>query len=184
MKNSRSRQPFEIIPLNITERINQWSIIKNSPPTSLFWMALLRIMLGLLFLTTWASNASKGLYTPDGLEEFLRETLNEDSIPLYAEFIENVIIPIRGIFAPFQLVTEFLLGVALLLGFCTRGAALAGAFFIINTYLLSIGTDEWPWSYFTVLGVLGTVYFTKAGRSIGVDVLLLRHFGETKFALW
>lgn len=170
--------------MNITERISQLPFIKNSPPSPLFWMALLRIMLGLLFLTTWASNASKGLYTPSGLEEFLRDTLNDDSIPLYADFIEDVIIPIRGVFAPFQLVAEFLLGLALLLGFCTRAAAVAGAFFIINTYLLSIGTGEWPWSYFAVLSVLGAVYLAKAGRSTGLDVFLLKRYGETKLALW
>ena len=170
--------------MNITERINQLSFIKNSPPTPLFWMALLRIMLGLLFLTTWASNASKGLYTPDGLEEFLRDTLNDDSFGFYASFINDVIIPIRDVFAPFQLVSEFLLGLALLVGFCTRWAALAGAFFIVNTYLLSVGTGEWPWSYFSVLSVLGAVYLSKAGRSMGIDVFLHKRFGESKLALW
>lgn len=170
--------------MNITERISQLPFIKNSPPSPLFWMALMRIMLGLLFLTTWASNASKGFYTPSGLEDFLRDTLNEDSLGFYRTFIEDVIIPIRGVFAPFQLITEFLLGLALLFGFMTRGAALAGAFFIINTYLLSIGTGEWPWSYFTVLGLLGAIYLAKAGRSVGLDVLLHKRFGESKLALW
>ena len=33
----------------------------------LAWVSLLRILLGVLFLTTWASNLSKGFYTPDGL---------------------------------------------------------------------------------------------------------------------
>lgn len=170
--------------MNFTERISQLPFIKNSPPSPLFWMALLRIMLGLLFLTTWASNASKGFYTPSGLAEFLGDTLNEDSIPLYADFIKEVIIPTADVFAPFQLVSEFLLGLALLLGFCTRAAAVAGAFFIINTYLLSIGTGEWAWSYFTVLSVLGAVYFTKAGRSVGIDSSLHKRYGETKLALW
>lgn len=170
--------------MNITERISQLPFIKHSPPSPLFWMALLRIMLGLLFLTTWASNASKGLYTPSGLEEFLRDTLNDDSIRLYATFIEDVVIPIRDVFAPFQLISEFLLGLALLVGFCTRWAALFGAFFIVNTYLLSVGTGEWAWSYFSVLSVLGAVYLSKAGRSVGVDVLLHKRFGETRLALW
>lgn len=170
--------------MNVTERVSQLPIIKNSPSTSLFWMALLRIMLGLLFLTTWASNASKGYYTPGGLEDFLRDTLNDDSFGFYATFIEDVIIPIRGVFAPFQLISEFLLGLALLVGFCTRWAALAGAFFIVNTYLLSIGTGEWAWSYFSVLSVLGAVYLSKAGRTIGVDAFLHKRFGDTKLALW
>lgn len=170
--------------MNITERIHKFPLIRRSPLTPLFWMALLRIMLGLLFLTTWASNLAKGYYTSTGLEDFLHSALNEDSVPLYADFIKDVIIPIRDVFAPFQLITEFLLGLALLLGFCTRAAALAGAFFIINTYLLSIGTGEWAWSYFTVLSVLGAVYLSKAGRSVGIDVFLHKRFGDTKLALW
>ena len=166
------------------KRIENVPIIKNSPRVSLFWVTLLRIMLGLLFLTTWASNLSKDYYTPDGLEGFLRGKLNEDSLGFYRTFIEEVIIPIKEVFAPFQLVSEGLLGLALLIGLFTRPACLAGAFFIINTYLISIGTPEWPWSYFTVLSVLGVVFFTNAGRVLGVDVWIVNRYGESKWGLW
>jgi hypothetical protein len=41
---------------------------KNSEPrVALSWIALLRVMVGLVFLSTWAFNLADGFYTPDGL---------------------------------------------------------------------------------------------------------------------
>jgi uncharacterized membrane protein YphA (DoxX/SURF4 family) len=159
-------------------------IVKNSPPSPLLWMSLMRIMLGLMFLTTWGSNASQGFYTPDGLEDFLRDHLNEDSLSFYRTFLEELIIPAKGVFAPFQLVAEGLLGGALLLGLFTRPAAVAGLFFILNVFLLSIGNGEWPWSYLLVVGLLGGVFFANAGRYLGLDAYLHRGWGDSKLGLW
>lgn len=140
------------------------------PRVALSWIALLRIMLGLLFLTTWASNLLKGYYTPDGLQYFFTQVFPQSENPLgwYAGFITGVILPARAVFAPFQLVTEFLLGLFLLVGFLTPWTAAAAAFFILNTFLATFGHD-WPWSYATILGILGVVFLTNAGRSLGVD---------------
>ncbi len=144
----------------------------EEPKTSLFWVALLRILLGVLFIATWVENLDKDLYTPDGLQGFLEYQLNEDSLPWYESFIRDVIIPARAVFAPFQLVTELALGVFLLVGFLTRPVALGGFFFVLNTYLISIGTGEWAWSYYMILAALALVGVTGAGRSIGVDAYL------------
>jgi len=157
---------------------------KNENPISLSWIALLRMMIGVLFLTTWGSNLSKGLYTPDGLHFFFTEVFPQSANPLtwYAAFINNVILPIRGGFAPFQLITEFLLGLFLLIGLFTPLTSAAGAFFILNTFLASFGHD-WPWSYATILGILFVVFMTKAGRSLGVDAWLHKTRGEPKIPL-
>ncbi len=168
----------------ITNRVDKIPVVKKSPLTPLVWVALLRIAIGLMFLTTWASNLGKDLYTPDGLEGFLRGQLNPDSLSFYRTFIEDVIIPVKDIFAPFQLVTEFLLAIALLVGVFTRPMALGGAFFLLNTYLISVGTGEWAWSYFIPISVLGAVFFSNAGRVLGVDAWLAQRFGESKWGLW
>ena len=143
------------------------------PQIALSWVALLRIMIGLLFLTTWYSNLNKGFYTPDGLLDFFTNVFPQSNNPLgwYAAFIEGVILPIRGVFAPFQLVTEFLLGLFLLIGFLTPWTSAGAAFFILNTFLASFGHD-WPWSYGMILGILFVVFFTRAGRSLGLDARL------------
>lgn len=154
--------------------------------TPLFWVALLRIMLGLLFLTTWGSNLSKGFYTPDGLLGFFENVFPTENNPLtwYSAFIHGVILPIRSFFAPFQLVSEFLLGLFLLVGLFTPYTSVAAAFFIINTFLATFGQD-WPWSYFTILSILGVVFFTRAGRSLGIDQWLQNKFGNPRLPfLW
>jgi uncharacterized membrane protein YphA (DoxX/SURF4 family) len=147
----------------------------------LLWIALLRILLGILFLTTWYSNLSKGFYTPDGLIDFFVNVFPQSENPLawYAAFINGIILPIRGFFAPFQLVSEFLIGLFLLLGLFTPLTSFAGIIFIFNTFLATFGHD-WPWSYGMMLAILGVVLVTRAGRSIGIDNLLLRWRGEPR----
>lgn len=151
----------------------------DSQRVPLFWIALLRILMGLLILTTWGSNMSKGFYTPDGLEVFFTEVFPQASNPLtwYAVFIDNLILPIKDFFAPFQLVGEFLLGLFLLIGIFTPYSSAAGIFFILNTFLATFGHD-WPWSYATIIGILGVVMLTRAGRSLGIDNLLYNRRGK------
>ena len=149
------------------------------PQIPLSWVSLLRIMLGLLFLTTWYSNMSKGFYTPDGLLNFFSNVFPQSSNPLtwYAAFINNGVLPIREFFAPFQLVTELLLGLFLLIGLFTPWTSAGAAFFILNTFLATFGHD-WPWSYVMILGMLLVVFFTRAGRSLGVDGRFEQSRGE------
>ena len=157
----------------------------QNPLSPLFWLALLRIMLGLVFLTTWFSNFLKGFYTPDGLQRFFAEAFPQSENPLafYADFINNVILPARGIFAPFQLVAEFLLGLALVAGVFTPFFSVAGIFFLANVYLATFGHD-WPWAYWMPMGILSVCMLARAGRSLGVDAILVKRFGEPKLPLW
>ena len=152
----------------------------------LYWIAILRLMLGVLFLSTWASNLGKGFYTPDGLLNFFTEVFPQSSNPLafYATFINQIILPMRYVFAPFQLVAELLLGLLLLLGVLTPLVSLAAGFFILNTFLATFGHD-WPWSYLTILAILGITFITHAGRSLGIDAWFCKRWGEPPFPfLW
>jgi len=157
----------------------------EGPQTSLTWIALLRIMLGLMFLTTWLFNALKGFYTPEGLYRFFTELYPQSENPLtwYAGFINGVILPIANVFAPFQLVAEFLLGLALLVGAFTPFFSLAGIFFLVNTFLATMGHD-WPWAYLLPIGILCVTFLTKAGRSFGIDAALLKRFGDRGCLRW
>lgn len=161
------------------------NIFNSAPKISLSWVALLRIMLGLMFLTTWASNFFKGFYTPDGLLDFFTNVFPQSENPLtwYAAFINSVILPARTVFAPFQLVGEFLLGAALLVGVFTPISSLVGIFFLFNTFLATFGHD-WPWAYAMPIGILGVTFLTQAGRAFGLDAYLLKRFGDKGFLLW
>ena len=159
---------------------------KNAEPKiPLSWVALLRILVGLMFLTTWGINLVRGLYTPDGLLSFFNELYPQTENPLafYAGFINNVILPSRSVFAPFQLVMEGVLSLGLLVGAFTPFFSLAGIFFLLNTFLATLGHD-WPWSYFVPMGILAVTFFTQAGRTLGVDAYLLKRFGARSRFLW
>ena len=145
----------------------------------LFWIAILRIIVGAMFLTTWLNNVFEGLYTPEGLLSFFTTDFPQAGNPLefYAGFINHFILPIRTVFAPFQFVTEFLLGAALIAGFLTPLASLAGIFFLLNTFLATFGHD-WPWAYFLPISILAVTFLARAGRRFGLDAILLRRFGE------
>jgi len=152
---------------------------------ALSWIALLRIMVGLVFLSTWVFNLADGFYTADGLQRFFTEIFPQSENPLtwYAAFIDNVILPVRGVFAPFQLVTEFLMGLALLVGFMTPLSSLVGIFFLLNTMLATFGHD-WLWAYLMPMSILAVTFLTRAGRALGVDAYLLKRFGDRGFLLW
>jgi uncharacterized membrane protein YphA (DoxX/SURF4 family) len=160
------------------------SLIENSPKTSLFWVALLRIMLGLLFLTQWYDNLANGLYTEEGLNGLFNYFFSTSEMPLewYMDFIERLVMPISSAFATFQMAAELFIGLAFLFGFLTPLVSLGAAFFILNTFLLSWGAD-WPWSYLTILSILGVLFFSKAGRAIGIDAWLKKRAGD-RFPLW
>ncbi len=155
------------------------------PKVALSWIALLRIVVGVMFLSTWLPNFLDGLYTPDGLLRFFTVDFPQSENPLvfYASFINGVILPIRNVFAPFQLIAEFLLGLALLVGAFTPLASIAGIFFLLNTLLATFGHD-WLWSYILPISILAVTLFTHAGRTLGVDAYLVKRTGKRHFLLW
>jgi uncharacterized membrane protein YphA (DoxX/SURF4 family) len=150
----------------------------SQPPIPLFWLALLRMLVGLVFLTTWVNNLSDGLYTPAGLLRFFTQVFPQSENPLawYAAFINSVILPVHSAFAPFQMVAELLIALALLTGFLTPLFSLGAIFFLINTLLATAGHD-WIWAYLMPIGILAVVALAHAGRSAGLDAWLARRFG-------
>lgn len=160
-------------------------VIRRQPKVSMFWIALLRMTMGLLFITQWYDNLINGLYTPTGLEGLFNYFFEASAnpLPFYMDFVHAVVLPVAPFFTKFQLVAELLMGIALLIGVLTPITSLFAGFFILNTFLASWGAD-WPWSYLTILAILAVLFFTRAGRSLGVDSRLAERFGEPRFPLW
>ena len=144
------------------------------------WLAVLRIMMGVIFLTTWLANVQKGFYTPAGLENFFTHVYPQSHNPIapYAAFIQNVLLPSRAIFGPIQFACEFALGIALLLGIFTPIAGIGGAFLLFNIFLATYGT-EWPWTYLSLIVVCIAVAATRSGRTFGVDASLVSRIPST-----
>lgn len=152
---------------------------------SLSWIAALRVMMGLVFLTTWFSNLSKGLYG-DGFLPFIQDWANGTNFRWYAAFLNGVIIPNIGILRVVQVVTEgLIMGLFLILGLFTPLSAVVAWFFVVNLFLASYGTGEWPWTYVMMGVMLAVIALTRAGRSFGLDAWLQQKWGAPPLpCLW
>lgn len=146
-------------------------------------LALLRITLGVIILATWFDNLQKGLYTADGLTGFFNwlfdpQNGNGSALTWYKAFLDFAVIPVAGLYGAFQLVTELVIGLALLTGTWTRLFGLAAAFFFFNIFLSYFGGEEWIWTYVLLLVSAVVVALGAAGRTWGVDAYLLENRGE------
>lgn len=145
---------------------------------SLSWIALLRVMMGLVFLTTWLSNLNKGLYA-EGFLPFIQGWADGTEFRWYAAFLYSVIIPNIEVLRVVQIVTEGLvMGLFLVLGLLTPWSAAVAWFFVVNLFLASFGTGEWPWTYVMMGVMLAVIALTRAGRSLGLDAWLAEQRGQ------
>ena len=148
------------------------------PIISLNWIVILRVMMGLVFLTTWFSNLSKGLYG-DGFLPFIQGWADGTEFRWYASFLYNVVIPNIEILRVVQVVTEgLIMGLFLIIGLFTPISAVIAWFFAVNLFLASFGTGEWPWTYIIMGVLLAVIALTRSGRSFGIDTWLTSKRGE------
>ena len=78
-----------------------------------------------------------------------------------------------------QLVTEgLIMGVFLIIGLLTPLSAAVAWLFVVNLFLASFGTGEWPWIYIIMGVVLAVIALTRSGRSFGLDAWLVKKWGE------
>jgi uncharacterized membrane protein YphA (DoxX/SURF4 family) len=152
-------------------------------------VALLRITLGTIILATWIDNLSKGLYSASGLADFLNWLAdpngNGGTLGFYHAFVEAAVIPIAGVLGPLQMVAEFIMGLALLVGGLTRLFGLVAALFFFNLFLAYFGGDEWIWTYVLLFMSALTVALGAAGRKWGLDALLRQKWGsDNRLSFW
>jgi uncharacterized membrane protein YphA (DoxX/SURF4 family) len=70
---------------------------------------------------------------------------------------------------------EFGMGLSFILGFLVRPFAVVGILFTLQLWLgLYKYPGEWPWEYIFLVFVLGFFFVDNAGRSLGLDALLVR----------
>ena len=150
-------------------------------------IALLRITLGIIILATWYDNLSKGIYSADGIRGLFDYIFNEagGGPGFYRAIINGTILQAPGAFAGFQMVAEFLLGLALLIGLLTSIAGGGAVLFFFNLLLAYLGGNEWIWVYVLLTMSALVVTLTRSGRAFGVDQLLLAKRGNPPLGiLW
>lgn len=165
--------------------MERWvSALNRRQNVSLNWIVILRVMMGLVFLSTWLSNLNKGLYG-DGFEPFIQGWADGTDFRWYATFLNDVIIPNVEILRVVQVVTEgLLMGVFLTIGLFTPLSAATAWFFVVNLFLASFGTGEWPWTYVMMGVMLAVIALTRAGRTLGLDAWLVDSRGEPRLPIY
>ena len=133
-------------------------------------IAGLRILLGILFLTVWASNLHKGLYGPDGYEALIRRYVAQGSAPGLWKDAMRFAAGHAGVFARAQLVGELALGLLLLGGALIRPAGLAAWLFLASLWISELGVpSEWAWSLVFPAVIAFLVALLPESRFLSLD---------------
>ena len=120
-----------------------------------------------------------------GLANWMNILGQHASIPLQADFVNNIVLPNFYWFAPVVYAAELLTAISLMLGAFVGLFAIIGALQIINLWLgLYSAPGEWPWTYFFLIVLQLIFAFDHYGRSLGIDALLGRRPSRTRLLRW
>jgi thiosulfate dehydrogenase (quinone) large subunit len=144
------------------------------------WMWVTRVFIGGLWWqqTLWKLPPT---YTdsPDGvsggLHYWIGEMVQHSAFGIQSWLVEKVIQPHFYFFALQVYMTEVIIAVSLLLGVFTRLGGVLGALMAMNLWLgLYRASYEWPWTYFFLIMLQITFVVLHAGKSLGLDAILVR----------
>ena len=136
--------------------------------------AAMRVTLGALLISVWASNLDKGLYSAHGYRGLIHYYTDTGSAPEPWKAVMRAVADAAAVTSKAQLVTELVLGVLLVAGVATRLVALGAALFLASLWMSEIGVpNEWIWSLIFPTLVAFAVSLLSAGRAFGFDCWLL-----------
>ena len=152
---------------------------KSRPPAldAALTLVILRVTLGAFFLSTFFENLGKELYTAKGYAGLIRYYIQSDHAPAVWKQVMGFTAAHAAIAAPLQGVLEASLGVALILGFFSRPAALA-AFGLLTGLWVSEWGIGWIWELLVPMVVAAALALGPSGERVAVDVALARRWPQ------
>jgi uncharacterized membrane protein YphA (DoxX/SURF4 family) len=135
------------------------------------------VYLGAAFLSAASNKVGSANWPnwPDWMAGVIQTRL-PDAPAFYRPVLTGIILPHVRFFAPAVAITEVAVGCALLIGGLTRLAAAVGMLLVLNYFLLDgalvVGVSH---DLAFAIGLL-IVFATRAGRTLGVDMLLARRW--------
>jgi uncharacterized membrane protein YphA (DoxX/SURF4 family) len=136
-------------------------------------LALMRLAIGTMFVWVFFENLGKGLYTPTGYANLIRDYIENGSAPAAWKSVMALAAAHASMAAPLQAITEISLGVLLVLGLFTRPAALVAFAFLTSLWVSEWGT-AWIWELLVPMIASLALVVGAAGRTWGVDTFLSR----------
>jgi uncharacterized membrane protein YphA (DoxX/SURF4 family) len=143
-------------------------------------LALMRVTMGAFFLSVFFENLGKGLYRPAGYAGLINHYIQASHSPALWKSVMAQAASHAALAAPLQGLTEFSLGVLLLIGLLTRPAATVAFLFLASLWISEWGTS-WIWELLVPMMVCLALAVGRAGRAWGVDAFLAR---RNPSALW
>ena len=136
-------------------------------------LALVRLIVGAMFVSVFFENMGKGAYTPAGYAGVINYYIKSSHSPAAWKWVMGVMASHAAMVAPMQAATEITLGILLVIGLLTRPIAFVAFLFLASLWVSELGTS-WIWELLVpVVASLGLVV-GRAGRAWGIDALLAR----------
>src|SRR5712691_406195 len=156
------------------ERARKGWLLAMAP---LWPLGLARILYGYLW---WQQSGWKvpsddfGRKSGGGLWYWVQQEIQYPTVTAFKAFLVNVMIPHWTFFGWMTLITETFIAITLILGMFTRLGSLVaiGMAANITVGILSV-PHEWGWTYVMLITFPALFLLTAAGRSFGIDGLLL-----------
>ena len=154
----------------------------ESAPAGLV-LSLLRVMLGVLFITVWVENLRKDLYDPGPYAALINGYADEGDAPGFWKELIRFVADNAEVFSKLQLVAELAFGILLLLGLFTRIVGLLAGGFLTTLWISEIGVpNEWVWSLVSPALVALTVALLPEADRFGARGALQSRIGAGRAA--
>lgn len=150
-------------------------------PTYLGYLALLRILVGFLFLLVAWPKVSGRFLSGEVLPRQLLNGIQKDPLAWHRAFIEGFVVPHGLLFSYLSAFGEISIGLSLLAGCLVRISSLFAAFYNFNIlFSVAYAAGGGTVNYNRVLILLHLIFVSaSAGRSLGIDGILKRRFPHT-----
>jgi len=134
-------------------------------------LALVRVIIGAMFVSVFFENLGKGLYRPGGYAGLIGYYIKAGHSPAAWKAVMGFMANHSAIVAPMQAMTEISLGILLVIGLLTRPVAFVAFLLLGGLWISELGTS-WIWELLVpVVASLGLAV-GHAGRRWGVDAWL------------
>ena len=154
-------------------QIQNATISSAGRPSAANGLALVRLIVGAMFVSVFFENLGKGAYTPAGYAGVINYYIKMGHSPAVWKSVLGFMASHAAMVAPIQAATEISLGILLVIGLFTRPAALVAFLFLASLWVSELGTS-WIWELLVpVVASLGLAV-GRAGRAWGVDRMLAR----------
>jgi uncharacterized membrane protein YphA (DoxX/SURF4 family) len=142
-------------------------------PSAGMGLAIVRLIIGAMFVSVFFENLGKGLYVPANYAGLINSYIAKDTAPAIWKSVMAVAANHAAIAAPLQKLTEISVGVLLVLGLFTRPIAFIAFAFLSSLWISELGTS-WIWELLPPAVASLGLCVGAAGRTWGIDSILAR----------